>query len=270
MVKVRITADSPALQELAAAVTQLGRKGLLPSTEAAFLRGAKMIRNGWQEYGSGKKALPGVPAMKKPSRNYAAAVKIRQDGPLSYTVSNESKAAALLEYGTSGYDMKLTHPYGRKSRVGLHWNEKSKVLERVPYLIVPFSWGTPNVVTFHNTMSEDIYEKARQLKKSKVTGETHFEENWAAVAIERHEYEFTERLKTDDAGAYENSMVRMSDMATGKSTYFTFRVISARSPQNSWLQKGQPARHVTVGLQKEYSETIMSDIQQALKTDLGE
>ena len=268
MVKVCITADSPALQELAAAVTQLGRKGILPTTEAAFLHGAKMIRNGWQEYASSQKALPGVPAMKKPSRNYAAAVKIKQDGPLSFTVSNESKAAALLEYGTSGYDMKLTHPYGKKSRVGLHWNEKSKVLERVPYLIVPFSWGTPNVVTFHNTMSEDIYEKARQLKKSKVTGETHFEENWAA--IERHEYEFNGRLKTDDVSAHENGMVRMSDMATGKSSYFTFRVISARSPQNSWLQKGIPARHVTVGLQKEYSETIMSDIQQALKTDLGE
>ena len=270
MVKIRITADNPALQELAAAVTQLGRNGLLPTTEAAFLNGAKMIRDGWQEYAAGKKELAGIPAMKKPSHAYAAGVMITKNGPMTYTVSNKSKAAPLLEYGTDGYDMKLTHPYGKKSRVGLHWNEKTKVLERVPYLIVPFSWGTPNVVTFHNTMSEDIYEKARTLKKSNVTGETHFEENWAGEAIARHEYEFNGRLKTDDVSAHENGMVRMSDMATGKSSYFTFRVISARSPQNSWLQKGIPARHVTVGLQKEYSESIMSDIQQALKTDLGE
>lgn len=176
------------------------------------------------------------------------------------------------KYGTSSYliVMKLTHPYGKKSRIGLHWNEKTKTLERVPYLIVPFSWGTPKTVTFHRIMSIDLYDEVRHLKKSTVTGETHFEDNWNGEAIERHEYEFRERYKADDKSAAENGMVRMSDMITGKSTYFTFRVISARSPQKSWLQKGIPARHVTEGLTKEYSKTLISAVQEALKTDLGQ
>lgn len=270
MLKIDITADNPALQELAAAVTQLGQKGLLPATEEAFYNGARMIRDVWQDYAAGRKELSGVPAMKKPSHDYAAGVKIKQDGAMAYTVSNTSKAAPLLEYGTEGYDMKLTHPYGKKSRVGLHWNKKTKMLERVPYLIVPFSWGTPKTVSFHRTMSEDLYDIVRRLKKSTVTGETHFEDNWAGEAIARHEYEFKGRYKTDDKTGDENGMVRMSDLATGKSSYFTFRVISARSPQNSWLQKGIPARHVTEGLKRECDKAIVSTIQEALKTDLGE
>lgn len=270
MLKIKITADNPALQELAQAAAHLARKGLLPQTEAALSNGARMIQGVWQDYASGKKDLAGVPAMKRPSYDYAAGVKIKQDNTLSYTVSNNSKAAAFLEYGTSGYDMKSTHPYGEKSRIALHWNKKSKTMERVPYLIIPFSWGTPKVVTFRNVMNEDIYQEAKKLEKSVVLQETHFEDNWAGEPVERHEYAFTDRLKTENSSAYENGMVRMADTATGKSSYFTFRIISARSPKMSWLIKGIPARHVTEGLAKECMPHVINSVQEALKADLGE
>ena len=269
MVKMKITADSPALQELAASLASIGQKGLLPATEAAFKNGARLIADTWKAYASGKKEITGVPAMKKPSAAYARGVKIRRDSPTEYTVINESKAAGTIEYGMSGYDMKTTHPFGKRSRVGVHWNEKIKMLERVPYLIVPFSWGTPCTVTFHNTMSEDIYDIVKRMKKSNVLEETHFEENWAGDAVQRREYAFNERLVVDDAAAYESGMVRMNDAATGKSSYFTFRIISARSPKNSWIHTGIPARHVTEGLQKECGTQVVDDIQTALKTDLG-
>lgn len=269
MVQLDITADSPALQELAASLAAVGQRGLLPATEEAFKNGARFVADTWQAYASGKKELAGVPPMKKPSTAYARGVKIQQDNSTAYTVVNKSKAAATLEYGMSGYDMKMTHPYGKRGRVGSHWNEKTKMLERVPYLIVPFSWGTPNTVSFHNTMSASIYDIAKQMKKSRVLGETHFEENWAGEAVERREYEFEQRFTAEDSSAYENGMVRMADTATRKSSYFTFRVISARSPKNSWLHSGIPARHVTEGLQKECGRKITDDIQTALKIDLG-
>lgn len=269
MVKMKITADNPALQELASAIASMGQKGLLPATEAAFQHGAKMIAGEWKDYGSGKKEISGVPPMKKPSNSYVSGVKIKQDSSTEYTISNESKAAPILEYGTSGYDMKMTHPFGKKSRVGLHWNEKTKMLDRVPYLIVPFSWGTPGTVTFHNTMSENIYEIVSRFKKSKVLQETHFEENWVGEAVERHEYKWGARFKPEDEESYESGMVRMDDKATKGSTYFTFRVISARSPKNSWINKGIPARHVTEGLQRMYAKEITDGVQAGIRTDLG-
>ncbi|CEM61685.1 hypothetical protein DWQ65_02375 [Treponema phagedenis] len=268
MVKIKITADNPALQELAAAVKKIGRSDILPATDATFQGCAKMVADSWRAYGQGQKDIPGVPPMKKPSSNYSGGVKVKKSAPLEYTISNESKAAPLLEYGTDGYDMKTTHPYGKKSRVSKQKNPKTKMIELIPYLIVPFSWGTPGTVTFQNTMTEDIYAIAERMKKSVVMEETHFEENWAGEAIERHEYTWADRLNENDLGNADG-MVRMSDTPTGKSTYWTFRIISAKSPKNSWINKGIPARNVTEGLKALHEKEIADAIQNALATDLG-
>lgn len=268
MVRMEITADNPLLQEFAALARKMNAAEALPITEAAFQSGAKKIADAWKAYAAKKEGISGVPDMKKPSASYMKGVRIKKEHAFSYIVSNESAAAPLLEYGSSGYDMKLTHPFGKKSRVGQRWNPKTKMTERVPYLIVPFGWGTANTVTFHNTMSESIYETAKRLKKSLVMEETHFEDNWAKEAVERNEYQWAGRLQGEDLGNAEG-MVRMEDKAGKGSTYWTFRVISARSPKNSWINKGMPARHVTEGLRKQYSPEIEADIREAIQMDLG-
>lgn len=258
MVKLKITADSPALQDLAKAIASLKVTGLLPATETAFSFSAKKLAEHWRAYAAGKEEISGVPPMKKPSRNYMMGVNVKKNSPTEYTISNTSANAARLEYGTKAFDMKRTHPYGRRSRISD---------DGTPYLIVPFSWGNPKSVTFQNRMSEDIYQIVAKMKKSTVKKETTFEQNYRGEPIERHTYNWGGSLDSDAENA--SGMVRMHDAPTGGSSYFTFRIISAKSPKNSWRNPGIKARNVTQGLMKQYRQKIVENIQEGLKADLS-
>ena len=265
MVKIEITVDNPILNDLVYLAKKIGGNAGLPATDTAFKIGSNKIADAWRAYAVKKENIAGVPDMKHASSNYMKSVKVKKESTFSYIISNNSPVAPLLEYGTTGYDMKKTHPYGKRSRV-------SK--DGIPYLIVPFSWGTVGTVTsFSNTMTESIEDIAKRLKKSKVLEETKIENNFAGESIERHAYEWGDSISIDDVlqGDIENiNAIGMSRMANraGGSTYFTFRVISARSPKNSWVNKGTPARHVTEGLKNKYMKDIEEEIKKAMEIDI--
>lgn len=265
MVKIEITVDNPILNDLVYLAKKIGGNAGLPATDTAFKNQANKIADAWRAYAVKEESIAGVPDMKHASNNYTKGVKVKKENTFSYTISNDSPAAPLLEYGTTGYDMKKTHPYGKKSRV-------SK--DGIPYLIVPFSWGTMGTVTsFSNTMTESIEDIAKRLKKSKVLEETKLEDNFSGESIERHTYDWGNSISIDNAlqGDMENinaiGMVRMANK-TGGSTYFTFRVISARSPKNSWINKGIVARHVTEGLKNKYMKDVEEEIKKAMEIDI--
>ena len=265
MVKIEITVDNPILNDLVYLSKKIGGNAGLPATDTAFKNQANKIADAWRAYAVKKESIEGVPEMKHASNNYMEGVKVKKESAFSYTISNESPAAPLLEYGTTGYDMKKTHPYGKKSRV-------SK--DGIPYLIVPFSWGTVGTVTsFSNTMTESIEDIAKRLKKSKVLEETKLEDNFSGESIERHTYDWGNSISIDNAlqGDMENinaiGMVRMANKTRG-STYFTFRVISARSSKNNWINKGIPARHVTEGLKNKYMKDVEEEIKKAMEIDI--
>ncbi len=267
MVKLKITATNPAIQELISSLNEISNGNLTPVTQAAFKNGAKKIAGSWRAYGVKKESLPSVPDMVKPSRNYSSGVNIKKEDDLNYVVTNKSKSAPLLEYGTSPFDMKKTHPYGKRSRVSERVDPKTGIKERVPYLIIPFRWGSPNTVTFRNTMTEDIHSIVRRLKKSFEQEETTFSENWAGEMQERKTYNWGDSISDNDLGNA-NGMKRMSS-GSKSSTYFTFRIISAKSPQSSWINKGIKARHVVDGLIAKHEEEIIKDIKEGLIADLG-
>lgn len=268
MIKMTITTDNPLLQELASLASRIGGDAGLPATAMAFNLGANKISDTWKAYASKKTSITGVPDMKRASQSYMKGVGVKKDNSFSYTISNSSYVAPFLEYGTKEYDMKHTHPYGKKSRVGCSWNSKTKHIEKVPYLIIPFSWGTVGTVTtFSNTMTESIAQIAQRLKKSQVKQEMKIEENSAGEGIPRHTYEWGERLKGED-GSHAGGMVRMKDSASKGSSYFTFRVVSAKSPANSWISRGIPARHVTRGIVTQCMPDIEKDIQTGIEADI--
>jgi hypothetical protein len=165
--------------------------------------------------------------------------------------------------------MKTTHPYGKKSRV-------SK--EGIPYLIVPFRWGTPNEkggarAHFANFIPVPAFNTIKALKPSKrlaeydkegniTGGETHFEANYSGEEIERSEYNWGDR--SDEEGNM-NGMVRMS----GKGGYFTFRIISANSPQGSWIRKAVPPVDVVSALERAVRPVVEDVIQAGLEADIG-
>ena len=74
------------------------------------------------------------------------------------------------------YDMKQTHPYGKKSRVSI---------KGIPYLIIPFRWGTPNGkdtkrAHFNNVIPQKNYETSvKGLEMSNINvAKNYFESNF--------------------------------------------------------------------------------------------
>ena len=81
--------------------------------------------------------LNGISNIKSPSSKLAQSIKIKKNAAFDVNIESDSIQAQRIQEGTPEHDMKTTHPYGNKSRVA-----KSGPNEGVPYLIVPFRWGT--------------------------------------------------------------------------------------------------------------------------------
>jgi hypothetical protein len=155
-----------------------------------------------------------------------------------------------------------------------------------PYLIVPFRWGTPKTVGFQNVMPQAIYNivKKAKFEKSIVGQETHNEPNAKGEDVDRWNYDkWGSRLKinqiieTDDGGMNINQMFNMNGMvrmdASTKdkkySGYYTFRVISSKSPPSSWIRPARSARHITDGVVRATEKDVNDIFDAAFRRDLG-
>lgn len=243
----------------------------LPNTAQAFREGANTIYTAWSEFLMGNSSIDGVKPLDKPmNKSVVTSLKNRKLRDFHYSVfSNNPQMDKLIEGSPEvKYDMKTTHPYGRKSRI-------SK--KGIPYLIIPFRWGTPNGhdtkrAHFNNFIPTKNYNTSlKGFKLSYRTGLTHFERNAHGEPINRSEYRFNDRLK-EDAAWSDNSvgMVRMKDVRG--SSYFTFRIVSAKSPSSSWWykRKAEDSRDIIKGLENMYSRNIQENIENALKKDISE
>ncbi len=245
----------------------------LPNTDMAFQRAAQMVRQMWIGFLQGSVQLPGV---ETPDRVTSAMVKsIRTQDKTSpdeffHTIYSDNRQLEELNRGRKEveYDMKKTHPYGKKSRV-------SK--KGIPYLIIPFRWGTPNQkgtkrAHFNNVIPQANYEtsvKGLEIS-SKNELKNYFEKNFKGENIERQGYNWAKfgRLKADQAWDDRSvGMVRMKDV-TG-STYFTFRIVSAKSPANSWIyhRDGKPATNYMEALANYVKPKVDNMINDGLRAD---
>lgn len=281
MIQLSVVPKNSYLAALQARMSTIGA-GAMPATEEAFKAGVKIVEATWKSYAMGA-PIPGTSySVKNPTGGYAAGVKVKQSGPFDYTVYNDSKVAAGIENGTPQLDMKQTHPYGNKGRVA---NKGTRTNPRwVPYLIVPFRWGTPGASGghFRNIIPEQIYAMLRtQIKagsfiRTQVTEETHVEPNFWGEAVQRANYQ-GENGRPDwgsmlrgVGGDIEGLSVMDADTAKKSgSTYFTFRVISADSPEGSWIRPATPARNVAKHVVENSRDIISEMVEDALKTDLG-
>lgn len=210
----------------------------LPNTAAAFARASEYVRNMWTSYLSGDQPLNGIEFMSGVTSSMVRSIRSRYNGDLDYTVYSDSLQLERKVHGSKEveYDMKKTHPYGKKSRV-------SK--KGIPYLIIPFRWGTPNQkgtkrAHFNNVIPQANYETSvKGLEMSKINiDKNYFEANVKGENIERKGYDWAKFGRLKESQAWDDrsvGMVRMKDLASGKSTYFTFRIVSAKSPENSWI-----------------------------------
>lgn len=239
MTQYTIEYDQAELKKLADNFSRGMTTAALPNTDAAFNRAAQMVRQMWVGFLDGSVQLPGV---ETPDRVTSAMVKSikTQDKTTAdeffHTIYSDNRQLEELNRGRKEveYDMKQTHPYGKKSRV-------SK--KGIPYLIIPFRWGTPNQkgtkrAHFNNFIPQKNYETSVTGLEisSKNALKNYFEKNFKGESIERQGYNWAKfgRLKADQAWDDRSvGMVRMKDIRG--STYFTFRIVSAKSPANSWI-----------------------------------
>lgn len=240
---------------------------VMPGTSRAFNMAAKLIQKSWQNWAMGG-SLIGAADIKNPNSRLASSIHIRKINDFDMSIETDSRYMERIQNGSPEFDMKTKYPYGNKSRVTQSGKNKG-----VPYLIIPFRWGTPNKdgsarAHFGNTIPLEVYKilQSRRFRKSETTENTHPEANFKGENIERAEYDWGDRIKDEDAGNA-NGMVKMRSN-TG-STYFTFRVISAKSPESAWVRKEVPANDVVSAVEKTTRQNVEDILEAGLEQDLG-
>lgn len=244
----------------------------LPNTANALAQAAKYVHNMWTGYLTGSQTLNGIDFMSGVTSAMVRSIRSRYNGDLSYTIYSDSMQLEKKVKGSKEveFDMKEKYPYGKKSRV-------SK--KGIPYLIIPFRWGTPNEkgtkrAHFNNVIPQKNYETAvKGLNLSKVNiDKKYFEANYKGQNIERKGYDWAKNGRLTEDQAWDDrsiGMVRMRDIASGKSTYFTFRIISAKSPQGSWIyhRDAVPAVDMMGALYRTVKPEVESILRKGVKAD---
>jgi hypothetical protein len=270
MIQMTIMPKSEYLAVFYAKMKKIGA-GNMPRTTQAFKSAADVIATVWKGYATGTPMPDGSKPLK--SASYAAGVKVQQGGPFEYTIYNDSKMADTIEKGSPQADMKLTHPYGKKSRV-------SK--KGIPYLIIPFRWGTPGTGGHFRNIIPEIYAmlraeiKAGEFVRTQITGTTHAEPNFAGEGVARAEYKGEDGRDgwgsvLKGVGGNMEGMSAM-DTDTGKkagSGYMTFRIISADSPAGSWIKPAVPPRKITQFVADNTRDIVTEMIQAGMLKDVG-
>jgi hypothetical protein len=284
MIRIKIAENNPHLEELQYLLASASA-GVLPGTARAMEKAAGFIQGTWREFALGRKELSGVVPLKNGSIKYAQSIRTEAIGQFSHEIYSEAKIADWIENGTEELDMKTTHPFGPRSRV-------SK--KGVPYLIIPFRWGTPGskknprVGFGNNVITAGTYRQLlkRSFDASRVTvspaNSTTMTPNARGEMVGRVQYEWGSRLRGGDFAGTIEQKTRMAGMVrfengydkNGKISkryggYFTFRVISANSPKNSWIKPATPPRHVTRAVMNETRETIEQMVDEAIEGDIA-
>lgn len=195
MSSIRLELDFSELKELQEAVSKLGNpdKESFPATSASVHKAAQYVQSVWSDYLAGGE-LNGIEPLDKPLSPKDAHLRIEDRGDFESAVVGNSPKLDAIQQGENPvyYDMKKTHPYGNKSRV-------SK--EGIPYLIIPFRWGTPNGkgtkrAHFNNVIPQAEYRtNMLPMELSSRLNSSHFEKNAKGLNIRRSEYLWGGRLK---------------------------------------------------------------------------
>ena len=278
MIEVELSVNLEALRTLFSVNSGLAAAAL-PNTLKAFSDSQHIVSQAWKDYLNKESPLDGIDFLEKTNRSMADSVKEKTNSEFDRSVYSDNVQLAEAANGSPEvrYDMKKTHPYGKKSRVSS---------KGIPYLIIPFRWGTPNQNGTKRRWANVIPKKQYNLvlkgfqmseRAADSMGRyTHIEKNAAGELIPRSNYSWKSRLSAEDSWEETSKhgrtytsegMVRMKDVK--KSTYWTFRIISAASPEDSWIYRrdGKPPVDIIRALERTLGDTIRNRIESALKAD---
>lgn len=259
-----------------------GFNSVFPFTKQELWNCAMTIERTWKEWATGNVQIPGVKNVPHPDSKLAASVKRQKTGEFEYTISSDSPQMEKYQNGEDyTVDMKAQNPWGDERSNPWLYGKKSRLNKKdgSPYLIIPFSWGT-GTGHFRSIVPAGIQKMLRSRALSTRLPTQHTETNANGEDILRHEYNWGGRVSenearhTDSNGnatGYDVGMVRMWDSAYKKRTvghYFTFRIISAKSAADKWIQhRHTDAIDITGGLKKAYEQEFAEAVQAAVRAD---
>lgn len=278
MMTLSIVPNDPQLVELIAALNNIGSGVGFRNTERALSAISGSVARAWQsEVGSDRRI----------QRNKIT--------PFSHEVYSEDKMVHWLEKGLKPFDMRMTHPFGKKSRrvkprmvngkMVQQWEATRKdgskytVAAGDQYLIIPFRHKTKGKAGGKKKTLADVYPEVQKtmgmedfqrstVTKSPAKSGKQSPNAWNEM-VKRAEYSWGSRLEFPEAEEFKNLQGMVVMGPAKQSQFMTFRVVSVNSQNGTWQHPGIKARHYLENIVKRGEAKIQTVISESLSKDLG-
>ncbi len=278
MMTLSIVPSDPQLVELIGALNAIGSGVGLRNTERALSAITGAVARAWQsEVGSDRR------------------IQREKKSPFSHEVYSDDKMVHWLEKGLMPFDMRMTHPFGKKSRrvkprmvngkMVQQWEAKRKdgskytVAAGDEYLIIPFRHKTKGINKSSKKSLADVYPEVKKamggedFQRSKVTKSPAKSGKQSPNAwdemVKRAEYSWGSRLDFPDNEEFKNLQGMVVMGPPKQSQFMTFRVVSVNSPNGTWMHPGIKARHYLKNIVERGEAKIQTVLSEALKKDLS-
>lgn len=205
---------------------------------------------------------------------YAQSITWRMTGPFSAEVSSDYKYAEEIETGRPAKDLKRMLDTSLKVR-------QAKNGKR--YLIIPFRHGTPG--SNSNPMPQEVYDQARQLTPSRITGTGRRLSGTGAydpktrkmLTVASRKYSWGDNLDFRNEETWRNApnaskkhqnMYRFETSSGNakSSAYLTFRVMVENAP--GWIIPPKPGLYLVKGVTERLQPLAEKAFAEAIKRDL--
>lgn len=220
MIKIKITIEADG------DITDMIAQDIATKSAEVLYKAANAVSNEWKAALTEKYAVYGL---ERPQPGFVRGVQMKHEDENTYIIGCYKPYSSWMKYQESAFDYKQTHPFGTESRVGK---------DGTPYLIIPFRRYTPHSGRTYQRMTTKDNEAAKKMSVSKTTDEVYYSPNARGESIQRSIVEWGGRLKNAQS-VNDRNMISVYG-TNGKREYYTFRVISAKSPINSWIRKPRP------------------------------
>lgn len=163
----------------------------------------------------------------------------------------------MLEEGADAFDMKegfLNSPKVKTNKAG------------GKYMVIPFKWGGSDTIkdsdTFSNKMPKEIQTMAKALKPKERITDTKLSKLQKGFESQKTR----ERIEIPKSKAFEeythkssiyHGITKVKDSVTGQSGTMSFRVVSEKSDENSWIHPGIKAKNI--------AELALDDFEQKIE-----
>jgi len=209
---------------------------------------------------------PGIPSFYRD--RYASSIKVQFDpDKMGARIYSDDPVSSLVENGFPARNLKNALNTSAKVRVaggGKHAGQR--------FLIIPFRHNTPDNTALAGAMPQAIYEQAKQMSKSVVTGKVSMRSGLGASSLRtkgplmtmRNTYAWGDRLDGPDIPKRFKGMVRFDTSSGGQksSSYLTFRVMGEWS--SGWIVPAKPGKFIVKAISKQVQQMLQTEVTSAI------